>query len=256
LLGCLVAAALLAVAQAPKAGPVARRADGKPDMQGNWDSPVSPAYDVEDHMVQVYGIPPGKGVIVDPPGGKIPYQPWALAKRKDLIENHPYEDPQAHCYASGVPRTVYAPFGFQILQPDGYVVMLFENFHLYRIIPTDGRPHLPADMLLWMGDSRGHWEGDTLVVDVTNQNGKSWFDMAANFSSESIHVVERWKPVDSNTIHYEAVIEDPKLYTRPWTIGLDIHRARGHHELMELACREGERDLEHYTEDAGGKKSK
>jgi hypothetical protein len=239
-----------------KVAPMPRGRDGKPDFQGLWE--VRPpggnaAYDVEDHLKQVYGIPPGKGVIVDPKDGKIPYLPAADQRKKDLVEHHMYEDPEAHCFLSGVPRQVYAPFGFTILQPAGYTLMLFENFHAYRVIPMDGRPHLPADIKLYDGDSRGRWDGDTLVVDVTNQNDKTWFDMAGNFHSDAIHVVERFTPADVNTINYEATIDDPKTFSRPWTIAFNITRiTRPGYEMMELACVEGERDLKHYTESEGG----
>jgi hypothetical protein len=241
-----------------KVPPMPRTPAGKPDFQGLWE--VRPpggnaAYDVEDHLKQVYGIPPGKGVIVDPKDGKIPYLPAAAQRKQDLVEHHMYEDPEAHCFLSGVPRQVYAPFGFTILQPAGYTLMLFENFHAYRVIPMDGRPHLPPDIKLYDGDSRGSWDGDTLVVDVTNQNDKTWFDMAGNFHSDAIHVVERYTPADANTINYQATIDDPKTFSRPWTIAFPITRiTRPGYEMMELACVEGERDLKHYTEKEGGKK--
>jgi len=196
---------------------VARTPDGKADFEGYWTSRFNQAvFDVEDHAQRRPGIAPGKGAIVDPPDGKIPYQPWAAAQAKDLRENHMFEEPEAHCYLSGVPHEDYGPLGFQILQTRGYVVMLWEARHAYRIIPTDGRPHIPANVKLFEGDSVGHWEGDTLVIDTINQNGRGWFDMVGNFTSEHIHVVERFTPVDSNTINVEATIEDPTLYTRPW----------------------------------------
>ena len=241
---------------AVKAGPMPRGRDGKPDFQGLWE--VRPpggnaAYDVEDHLKQVYGIPPGKGVIVDPKDGKIPYLRAAEQRKKDLVEHHMYEDPEAHCFLSGVPRQVYAPFGFEILQPAGHTLILFENFHAYRVIPMDGRPHLSSDIKLYEGDSRGRWEGDTLVVDVTNQNDKTWFDMAGNFHSDALHVVERFTAADANAINYEATIDDSKTFSRPWTIAFPITRiTRPGYEIMELACVEGERDLKHYTESEGG----
>jgi hypothetical protein len=241
-------------------GPMPRDRDGKPDFQGLWEvrNPGgAAAFDVEDHLKQVYGIPPGKGVIVDPKDGKIPYLPAAEQRRKDLVEHHMYEDPEAHCFLSGVPRQVYAPFGFQILQPAGYTLILFENFHAYRVIPMDGRPHLSSGIKLYEGDSRGRWEQDTLVVDVTNQNDKTWFDMAGNFHSDAIHVVERLTPADANTINYQATIDDPKTFARPWTIAFAITRiTRPGYEIMELACVEGERDLKHYTESEGGANKK
>ncbi len=246
--------------QAPlvKGGPVGRTSDGHPDMQGYWTSRFNQAvFDVEDHPTARPGLPPGKGAIVDPPDGKIPYQPWAAAKAKDLRENHMYEEPEAHCLPSGVPHEDYGPFGFQILQTPGYFTMWWEARHAYRIIPTDGRPHQPASVKLFEGDSVGHWDGDTLVIDTTNQNGRAWFDMVGNFTTENIHVVERFTPVDSNTINVEATIEDATMYTRPWKIaGTFGRRLQANYEQMEFACLEGNADLQHYVETEGGKAKK
>jgi hypothetical protein len=242
----------------PSAGPFTRLRSGEPNMQGYWETRnFFSAFDLETHEKATFEVPAGRGVVVDPPDGRIPYQAWALAKRKDLIENHPYDDPQAHCTLSGVPRQIYTPFGFQILQPQGYVLLIFEAFHAYRIIPLNGGPHIPASIKLFEGDSRGHWEGDTLVVDVTNQEDRTWFDMSANFHSDAIHVVERFTPVDAGTIRYEATIDDPKVFTRPWKIAFDLGRNREpNYEQMEYACVEGERDLQHYTAAEGGKARK
>ena len=243
---------------AVKAGPFTRLPDGKPNMQGYWESRnFFTAWDLETHDKAEFGVPAGRGVVVDPPDGKIPYQPWALAKRQDVIEHHMFDDPQAHCWLSGVPRQMYTPFGFQILQPPGYVVLLYEAFHSFRIIPLslgplDPKPHASSEIRMFEGDSRGHWEGDTLVVDVTNQNDKTWFDMAGNFHSDAIHVVERYTPVDANTFRYQAVIEDPKVYTKPWTISFLVGRNREpNFEQLEFACDEGEADLQHYVTDTG-----
>jgi hypothetical protein len=232
---------------AVKAGPFTRLSDGKPNFEGYWQTRnFFSAFDLEEHPVATFEIPAGKGVVVDPADGKLPYQPWALAKKKDLLENHPHEDPQAHCMLSGTPRQIYTPFGFQIMQPKGHVVLLFEAFHAYRIIPTDGRPHPPQTMKFFEGHSSGKWEGDTLVVDVANQNDRTWFDMSGNFHSDAIHVVERYTPVDANTIRYEATIEDPNVFTRPFKIAFDLGRNTDPaYERMEYACVEGERDVEH-----------
>jgi hypothetical protein len=240
-----------------KAGAFKRLPDGKPDMQGYWQTAnFFSAYDLETHDKAAFGVPAGKGVVVDPADGKIPYQPWAAEKKKDLSEHHLFEDPQAHCYLSGVPRQMYTPFGFQILQPKGYVVLLYEAFHSYRIIPLDTRPHLADSVRLFEGDSRGHWEGDTLVVDVTNQNPGTWFDMAANFHSDALHVIERYTASDLNTIRYEATIEDTKVFTRPWKIAFDLVRNKdAQYQQMEYACVEGEKDLQHYTDSDGAKKN-
>jgi len=238
--------------------PFTRLPEGKPDMQGYWETAnFFSAFDLETHEKEQYGIPAGRGVVVDPPDGKIPYQPWAMEKKKDLMEHHLFEDPQAHCYLSGVPRQMYTPFGFQILQPAGYVVLLYEAFHSYRIVPLDNRPHIPGAIRLFEGDSRGHWDGDTLVVDVTNQNPGTWFDMAANFHSDALHVVERFTMKDSNTIRYEATLDDVKVFTRPWTIAFNLVRNHASdYEQMEYACVEGEKDLQHYTETEGAKPKK
>ncbi len=241
---------------APKAGPFTRLSDGKPDMQGYWATRnFFSAFDLEEHKEASFQVPAGKGVVVDPPDGKIPYQPWAAAKKKDLVEHHLAEDPQAHCFLSGVPRQMYTPFGFQVLQPEGSVVFFYEAFHAYRIIPLDGKPHPGSSIKLFEGDSRGRWEGDTLVVDVTNLNDKTWFDMEGNFHSDAMHVVERYTPVDANTIHYEATIDDPKVFTAPWKIAFALGRNPDpNYENLEYACVEGEQDLQHYTESDGGKK--
>jgi hypothetical protein len=260
--GRLVAAICLAalgpVSASAQTAAFKRLPDGKPDLQGYWQTQNGfTAFDVEEHKEPSFGVPAGKGVIVDPPDGKVPYQPWALEKKKDILEHHLFDDPQAHCFLSGVPRQMYTPFGFQILQPPGYVVLLYEAFHSFRIIPLssgplDSRPHAASEIRMFEGDSRGHWEGDTLVVDVTNQNDKTWFDMAGNFHSADIHVVERYVPVDANTFRYSATIEDPKVYTRPWTMSFLVGRNRSAtFEQLEFACVEGEMDLQHYVTDTG-----
>ena len=237
------------------APPFKRLAGGHPDMQGYWETDnFATAFDLETRDKAEYGIPAGKGVIVDPADGKIPYQPWALARKKELAEHEMYSDPQAHCDLSGVPRQMYTPFGFQILQPKNNVLLLYEAFHSYRIIPLDGRPHIPDQIRLFEGDSRGRWEGDTLVVDVTNQNPSTWFDMAGNFHSDALHVVERYTMLNLNTISYRATLEDTKVYTRPFTIAFNLVRNRdSNYEQLEFACVEGEQDLQHYTASEGKK---
>jgi len=235
---------------APPAGPVRRLPDGKPDLQGRWNAQFGNA-------LFSFSTQGGKkGPIVDPPDGVLPYKPEAAAKAKDLAENKMYLEPEAHCYMSGVPHQNYVQFGFQIVQNPTYMVMLWEFMHSYRIIPTDGRPHaVPKDAKLFNGDSTGHWEGDVLVVDVTNQTGKTWYDLAGNFQSDKVHVVERFIPVDENTINYEATIEDEDVYTRPIKIA-GVFRRANWEELMEFGCIEGNEDLSHYTKEQGGTKAK
>jgi hypothetical protein len=240
--------------QAPKAGPVKRLRDGKPDMQGFWETRnFFTAFDLETHDKATFEVPAGKGVVVDPPDGKIPYQAWALAKKQELVNSHLADDPQAHCFLSGVPRQIYTPFGFQIMQPQGHIALLFEAFHAYRVIHMDGRPHPDQNIRLFEGDSRGHWDGDTLVVDTTNLNDRTWYDTVGDFHSDVEHVVERFTPVDTNTIKYEATVDDSKTLTKLFKIAMDLYKNNDpKYEQMEFACIEGNEDVTHYTKDKGG----
>jgi hypothetical protein len=218
-----------------------RTADGQPDMQGMWNRTVT-SQDIEEHT-EGFGRQQGPSLIIDPPDGRIPYQPWALERRRDMAEQ--YISPLANCFPPGVPRQVYAPGGNRIVQTPGYLAFLLEYSHSYRIIPTTPQPHVGTGVRLWMGDSRGRWEGNTLVVDVTNSNGLTWLDNAGNFYSDALRVVERFTLVDTNTIHYEARLEDPKVYSRPWTIAFAMTRnTEPGYELLEQACHEGNRSLE------------
>ena len=228
--------------------------DGKPSLEGFWNNQAGSApWDIEPHTA-AFQVPAGEGIIVEPADRKIPYKPEALAKRNDLRDHHSFDDPQGHCAPSGIPRQTYTPFGFQIVQPRGAVAILYEAEHAYRVVRTDGGPHIPATIKMWQGDSIGHWEGSTLVVDSTNFNGRTWLDMSGNFTTDSLHVVERFTPVDANTVRYEATIEDPTIYARPWTIRFPLRRVtQPGYYIMEFACHEGERDLQHYTQDTGKK---
>jgi hypothetical protein len=213
-------------------------------MQGIWRNlQLSAAFNVEAHE-ETYGAPAGLSVIVDPPDGKLPYLPAAREKAKDNWE-HRGRDPVGHCHMHGVPRVMVPPFPFRIIQDRDYVVMLHETEHSLRIIPMDGRPHL-KDYSSWDGDSRGHWEGDTLVIDVTGLNGKTWLDQAGNFVDENEHVVERLTMTGPNTIQYEARVEDPTAYSKPWTMRVTLGRQPKKTELIEYDCIEGERDVVHY----------
>ena len=219
-----------------------RTPDGKPDLQGFWRGPGSGTENIEEHP-KTLDDNGGKSLIVDPTEGKIPYQPWALLQRTKNREK--YVEPNAPCFLSGVPRTFYVPTQIQILQPAGYVLALVERAHAYRIIPTDGRPHIGENIRLWQGDSAGRWEGNTLVVDVTNQNAKTWLDQAGNFHTDAAHMVERVTLVDADTIHYAITIEDRLAYTRAWTMAFPLKRNRQKgFELLEEACHEGERNTQ------------
>jgi hypothetical protein len=196
-----------------------RTSDGKPDLNGIWQVFNSAAWDIEAHSAEE-GVPAGQGVVE---GGEIPYQPWALKKRNENRARRATADPLSKCYLPGVPRVTYVPLPFEITQTPKYVVMAYEIAHARRIVYTDGSPHVEA-LEFWMGDSRGRWEGDTLVVDTIDFTDKTWFDKAGNFHSEALHVVERYTPTGPNHINYEVTIEDPKVFTRPWKMNMIIYR--------------------------------
>lgn len=216
--------------------------DGRPDLQGFWRGPASGTENVEEHPM-TDDDNGGKSLIVDPPDGKIPYQPWA--KTLQLENRKKYVEPNVPCFPSGVPRSLYVPTQVEILQSPGNVLILFERAHTYRIIPTTPRPHVGSRIDMWMGDSRGRWEGNTLVVDVTNHNAKTWFDQAGNFHSPAARMVERFTPVDPDTIQYQVTIEDPRVYTRSWTMAFPLRRNKERGlRLLEEACHEGERNTD------------
>jgi hypothetical protein len=216
-----------------------RTPDGKPDMQGWWQSALGGTQNIEEHA-RTPATNAGKSLIVDPPTGLIPYLPAAAAQIKENIKK--YIEPNAACFPSGAPRSIYTPGGFQIRQSPGYVVMLLDRAHNYRIVPTDGRPHLRSGLTLWQGDSRGRWDGNTLVVDVANQNAKSWLDQQGRYGTTALHVVERYTFVDIDTIHFEATLEDPNVYARPWTMALPLKRdkRKARLEFVQDECFEGD----------------
>src|SRR5437879_6308043 len=170
--------------QAPGATAIPRTADGKPDLSGIWQVMNTANWDIQDHSAQK-GVPGSQGVVE---GNEIPYQPWALAKKKENYERRTTLDPETKCYLPGVPRATYMPYPFQIVQGTQFIAIAYEYAHAARRIFLDGSPH-PKVLEAWMGDSRGRWDGDTLVVDVGNFNDQTWFDRAGNFHSEALHVV-------------------------------------------------------------------
>ncbi len=217
LAGAAAAEALEQAADAAYDGP--RTPEGQPDLNGIWQALNSASWDIRPHNAQD-GVPAGLGVVE---GGVIPYQPWAAEQQQENYANRLTEDPARKCYLPGVPRITYMPFPFRILQTPDHVVITYEYQHAVRIIYTDGSDHpLPNDF--WMGDSRGHWEGDTLVVDTTHFNGLTWFDAAGNFHSDRLHVVERYTPITPYHVDYEVTIEDPEVFTRPWTMRMPLYR--------------------------------
>jgi len=202
-------------------------------------------------------------LVVDPPDGRVPLTPAAEAARDNnsAHERDSYEFMSVwdRCITRGVPAGMF-PAGYnnayQIVQTPGYVVIHYEMIHEARIIPVDGRPHVPGSVRLWNGDPRGRWDGDTLIVETTNYNSKGWIATQAAAGrikgvpqTESLHVVERFTRVDANTIDYQATIEDPTMFTRPWTVSVPLQRDPTY-QLFEYACHEGNRAVENMLRDA------
>ncbi len=219
-----------------------RTADGKPDLQGIWQARNTANDGLEAHSGAL-GIAAGSSFIVDPPDGKIPYKPEALKTREENFKNRAAADPVNKCFIPGVPRITYLNFPFQIFETPKFVMMAYEYVHNYRTVYMDGSQHLDG-IDFWNGDSRGRWEGDTLVVDVTDFNDQTWFDKSGDFHSDALHVVERYTRTGSDTLQYEATIEDPKTYTRPWKIRMTLYRhTEPNARLLEYECQA-------YAEDA------
>ena len=219
----MVSLSVAALAQAAADKSIPRAPNGKPDFSGIWESTSGADYDLEPHAGR-RDVPPGAGVVEE---GKIPYLPAALAKKEKNFAARETLDPRVKGWTLGTPRAVYYPAPFQIFQRARDLTLVHQFGHSVRTIHTNGTAHPKGDANeFWLGDSRGKWEGDTLVVDVTDFNDETWLDRAGNYHSDQLHVVERWKLVDANTIEYKARIEDPVVYAAPWTISAVLHRHR------------------------------
>ena len=211
---------------------VPRTADGKPDLSGIWQVMNTAAWDIQDHQAQK-GVPAGQGVVE---GNELPYTPAALEKKKVNFASRATADPETKCFLPGVPRITYMPFPFQIVQTPAQVTILYEYAHAVRNIFMS-TPHIEGQLYWWMGDPRGRWDGDTLVVDVTDFNDETWFDRAGNFHSDALHVVERYTLADPDHITYGVTIEDPKVFTRPWKMNMILNRHREKNfRLLEYEC--------------------
>ena len=272
--GVIAAAALFWLGLTPTASQSAsqavgapRTADGKPNLNGFWQVVNTANYDIQAHPARpalalraaprrtgapglvratptalparelmalgaVGGVPAGSGVVE---GGEIPYQPAAAAKKKENADHWLERDPEIKCYMPGVPRVTYMPYPFQVLQGTDKILIAYEFADVTRTIHMDNVGPSPTDT--WMGWSRGSWDGDTLVVDVTAFNDQTWFDRAGNFHSDALHVVERYTPVTPYHLNYEVTIEDPKVFTRPWKMSMPIYRRVGKDEqVLEYKC--------------------
>ena len=259
----MASVAATAVIFLSSAGPIAGQTEGPaylaprlagtphPDLNGIWQTLTTANWDVEDHgaepgpfpaLLGAWGAQPAGQSIVE--GGELPYRPEALEKRKanyakrlavDPFNLHSLGDPEAKCYAPGVPRAMYMSFPFQIVQMPNKILMVFGYSNVSRFIQLDKHEDAPID--LWMGWSNGRWEGETLVVDVTGFNGLAWLDRAGNFTSDALHVVERYTLSGPNIIMYEATIEDPKVFTRPWKVSFPLYRRLERNvQLLDFRC--------------------
>jgi hypothetical protein len=225
-----------------------RAPDGKPNLNGIWQAINTAHWDIEAHpagpsVVRELGaaaaVPGGLGVVE---GGEIPYRPEALARKKENLANRLKLDPEIKCYLPGVPRGVYMPFPFQIIQSPKHIMMIHEYAGAVRTVYMDNHTEAPADS--WMGWSNGHWEGETLVIDTTGFNDLSWFDRAGNFHSDALHVVERIRARSPETLMYEATIEDPRVFTRPWKMSMPLYRrVEANAQILEFRCVEFVEDL-------------
>ena len=240
--------------QAPAArgaatGRVPRNAwDSRPNLNGIWQTMNSANWDLQDHaasagpfyqMGAIGAVPPGQTVV---DGGDIPYLPAAAAKKRENYINRLTEDPEIKCYLPGIPRATYVPYPFQIVQSPSNILMAYEYASANRVINMGKPTEAPVDS--WMGWSNGSWQGDTLVVDVKSLNGKAWLDRAGDYTTDNVHVVERFTMTDADHINYEATIEDNKVFSRPWKISMPLYRrVEKNAQLLEFKCVEFSEEL-------------
>lgn len=218
----VLASPILAMNASAADAKIPHLANGKPDFSGIWQTTSAAEFDLEPHSNRK-DAPPGAGIVE---GGYIPYLPQALEQKKKNFENRATDDPGLKGYTLGVPRGVYYPEPFQIFQRARDLNIVHQFGHSVRTIHTNNTQHPDDANDWWLGDSRGTWDGDTLVVDATDFNDKTWLDHAGNYHSDALHIVERWKFLDPNTIEYKATLDDAKVYSRPWNISVILHRHR------------------------------
>ena len=229
-----------AVAQTSPSGKIPRAPDGKPDLSGIWQA----------IGVSLFGetgeVRPGeKRASTYGPRESAPYQAWAVSKVNELAADN-RTDPNVHCKMAGVPRITGIPVPFEIVQTPKKTIILYESNHAFRIIPTDGKGH-PADLdPTYMGDSVGRWEGDTFVVESNGFNGKGWMDTNGHPTTEALHLIERYHRTDFGHLEVEINIDDPKAYTKPWTVK-EIAVYQPDTELLEYICEENNRDVGHFV---------
>ncbi len=238
----LTAIALPRAAEAQQAGRQPERVNGKPNLNGVWQAINTAHWNLEAHAAQALpefwdlgafgAIPAGQSVVVD---GPIPYLPEALTQREENRAGWPGADPAAKCYMPGIPRATYMPYPFQIIQGNRDILFVYDFATANRIVHMSDHEEPPVDS--WMGWSNGRWEGDTLVITVTGQNDQTWFDRAGNYHSSSLEVTERYTKMSDYVMQYEAMIEDPEVFSRPWHIRMPLYRrAEPNAELLGFKC--------------------
>ncbi len=218
-----------------------RNPDGTPNMNGAWN-PITAngSQNIEDFAGDAF-LGRQISIIVDPADGKVPYLPQWANKRQDNWDH--YIDPIGSCFFTGVPRQIYGPRGQAFIQAPGIFAIVSEFAHQYRTIPIGNTPHIGDTLRLYMGDSRGRWEGNTLVVDTTNLTDRTWLSISGHFHSEALHDTERFTLVDADTILYETTLVDPKVFRQPWTMAMPLVRFEKGHEVWEEPCFESDHDL-------------
>ncbi len=244
-----IAAVVILQASAQTAYKPPHGPDGHPNLNGIWQAMNTANWNLEDHVAQqslvvalgAAGAEPGGLSVVE--GGKIPYLPAAVAKRKENFANRLTSDPEIKCYLPGVPRATYMPYPFQILQSAKAIAITYEYDGAFRNIFLKDPGPAPVDS--WMGQSAGRWEGDTLVVDVVSFNDKGWLTGTGTFHSDQLHVTERYTRVDKDQIKYDVTMEDPKVLTNPWTIHTSLMLREGT-RVQEYVCAENNLDPERY----------
>jgi hypothetical protein len=210
--------------------PARRGPDGKPDLSGFW-MPTNPVK----HLLNL---------AADLKPGEVPLQPWADAVYKERIENNGKDHPGVHCWPSGIPEKNNIPDGLKVVHTPDLIIVLHESRTIYRQIFMDGRPLPRSPQPTWMGYSIGKWDGDTLVVDTIGQNGKTWLDMRGLPGTEALHVTERFSRPTTGHIDIDVTIDDPKAYTKPWTVKLSWSLVPDT-DLIESICEENNKDLQH-----------
>jgi len=222
-----------------------QRIAGKPNLNGIWQAMNTANWNLEGHSAErldefwqlgsLAAIPAGQGVVV---GGSIPYRPEARAQRDANRAAWPAADPETKCYMPGIPRATYMPFPFQIVQGEGDIILFSYTFaNANRPVFMNEKDHLIAPVDLWMGRSNGHWENNTLVIEVNSNIADTWLDRSGNHHSNAMLVTERYQLIDDHLMQYEARIEDPETFTEPWTIRMPLYRhVEDNARLLEFNC--------------------